>query len=268
MARASRFPFVLALAPILAGCGASTGLHVPHDGGAADRSADAPDADESHSSFDGGTGGRSDAPGSNDSGRGSVDGPSETSEIDGGGAGGDAAVCETLSLRLAWILVAPGGGGPRTCDEAGAKTLRVDVDDVFYDFPCAAGAATVLGLAPGVHKVVLELHGSGVFQSGARNPTSCVNDIDCVATPACGGEVCSYYSGAPSCQPAGQQPTGTDGWCTTDTDCKCFAQGAKCIGVFCTFTRQQSDVELFSLALPDRDFGCGLADLGTVSLYL
>jgi MYXO-CTERM domain-containing protein len=72
----------------------------------------------------------------------------------------------------------------------------------------------------------------------AANPASCANDIDCTATPACGGDVCTYTAtGSPTCTPAGTGSKGSDGWCTVDSDCKCFAEGARCSGVFCTFTK-------------------------------
>jgi hypothetical protein len=72
----------------------------------------------------------------------------------------------------------------------------------------------------------------------ATNPAQCRNDIDCVATPDCGGEVCPYEGNhAFTCQPAGQYPKGADGWCTVDSDCKCHAQGAVCVGqAYCSFT--------------------------------
>ena len=73
--------------------------------------------------------------------------------------------------------------------------------------------------------------------AAATNPTTCVNDIDCVATPQCGGDVCDYNVQPPVCKPAGSQPKGQDGWCTHDTDCKCMGQGATCVSLFCTFTR-------------------------------
>jgi hypothetical protein len=71
------------------------------------------------------------------------------------------------------------------------------------------------------------------------NPPSCINDIDCAATPACGGDVCDWVA-APTmtCKPAGTQPKGTDGWCMVNSDCKCAAMGATCNANFsCTFTR-------------------------------
>jgi MYXO-CTERM domain-containing protein len=72
----------------------------------------------------------------------------------------------------------------------------------------------------------------------ATNPPSCANDIDCVATPQCGGDVCPYDGPHPlTCQPAGSGATGMDGWCTVDTDCKCYAQGARCNGAYCSFTK-------------------------------
>jgi len=70
----------------------------------------------------------------------------------------------------------------------------------------------------------------------ASNPASCTNDIDCVATPTCGGDVCNYNAGQ-TCTAAGSAPKGQDGWCAQDSDCKCAAQGAKCVFVYCTFTK-------------------------------
>jgi MYXO-CTERM domain-containing protein len=75
----------------------------------------------------------------------------------------------------------------------------------------------------------------------------CLNDTDCPGS-ACGGEVCNWSKLAanPSgdktfyCQPAGLAPPGADGWCTTDANCKCRAQGAKCISVYCSFTQAES----------------------------
>ena len=72
------------------------------------------------------------------------------------------------------------------------------------------------------------------------NPATCVNDIDCVATPTCGGDVCDW-NGTPAqkCRPAGTSPKGMDGWCMMDTDCKCMGMGATCDTgtLHCTFTR-------------------------------
>ena len=73
------------------------------------------------------------------------------------------------------------------------------------------------------------------------NPTSCVNDIDCVATPACGGDVCDWNNSAAGmkCKAAGSYPALMDGWCTTTDDCKCKDMGATCdtANLRCTFTR-------------------------------
>jgi hypothetical protein len=71
----------------------------------------------------------------------------------------------------------------------------------------------------------------------ATNPTTCLNDIDCVATPQCGGDVCTYGVNGMTCTPAGTGTKGLDGWCGQDSDCKCAGLGAKCDGVFCTFTK-------------------------------
>ena len=63
----------------------------------------------------------------------------------------------------------------------------------------------------------------------ATNPTSCTNDIDCVATPSCGGDVCDWnHAPMRTCKPAGGDAQGMDGWCAVDSDCKCMGQGAVC----------------------------------------
>jgi hypothetical protein len=75
----------------------------------------------------------------------------------------------------------------------------------------------------------------------------CFNDTDCPGS-ACGGDVCNWAKFAANpvgektfyCQPAGLAAPGTDGWCTTDANCKCRAQGAKCLGVYCSFTQAES----------------------------
>jgi MYXO-CTERM domain-containing protein len=74
--------------------------------------------------------------------------------------------------------------------------------------------------------------------AAASNPSSCLNDVDCVATPQCGGDVCDYnHAPTMTCKAAGTDPKGADGWCTVDTDCKCYALGARCVGaVYCSFT--------------------------------
>jgi hypothetical protein len=74
--------------------------------------------------------------------------------------------------------------------------------------------------------------------------TACYNDSDC-PNSSCGGEVCNWTKTSPvpqgakvfSCNPAGTDLKGHDGWCTTDADCKCAARGAKCLAPYCTFTR-------------------------------
>ncbi len=74
-----------------------------------------------------------------------------------------------------------------------------------------------------------------MLASRGAQALSCVNDIDCPDS-ACGGQVCDY-SGTPTCKPAGTGKVGEDGWCSQDSDCKCQAQGATCVVVFCTFTQ-------------------------------
>ena len=85
--------------------------------------------------------------------------------------------------------------------------------------------------------VCLLAAGSAAAQSS--NPTSCTNDIDCVATPSCGGDICDWSNLAVGmkCKPAGVGPKGMDGWCTTTDDCKCKDMGATCVSAYCTFTR-------------------------------
>ncbi|HVU51773.1 MAG TPA: MYXO-CTERM sorting domain-containing protein [Polyangia bacterium] len=83
--------------------------------------------------------------------------------------------------------------------------------------------------------------GSAGAAHAVANPTMCKNDNDCVADPQCGGSVCSYATNPPSCVPADPNNQGMDGWCTgtdtnADSECKCHAQGAKCMSVYCTFT--------------------------------
>ena len=76
---------------------------------------------------------------------------------------------------------------------------------------------------------------------------ACTNDIDCPGNgAACGGDVCNWSLGLNAtpvgdkmhiCGPAGAGAKGSDGWCTTTDDCKCKAQGATCMVVYCSFTK-------------------------------
>jgi hypothetical protein len=74
--------------------------------------------------------------------------------------------------------------------------------------------------------------------STSARAESCVNDIDCkMMGTGCGSQVCSYLNGNPVCVNAGGDP----GWCTTsdpnpNSECKCEAQGATCVGTACTIT--------------------------------
>jgi MYXO-CTERM domain-containing protein len=77
---------------------------------------------------------------------------------------------------------------------------------------------------------------AGLMGARSASAASCVNDIDCTAHPACGGEVCDYTMGE-TCQPAGGAAVGSDGWCTVDSDCKCHGMGATCVFPYCTFTK-------------------------------
>jgi MYXO-CTERM domain-containing protein len=82
------------------------------------------------------------------------------------------------------------------------------------------------------------LAGTGAARA-ATDPTSCVNDTDCIATPGCGGEVCDFL-GTGKCIPAkGGTSQGMEGWCSgaPATQCKCALQGATCnSNSFCTIT--------------------------------
>jgi hypothetical protein len=74
-------------------------------------------------------------------------------------------------------------------------------------------------------------------------PAACFKDTDC-PQPYCGGQVCNWnkVSDRPmgdrfyQCNPAGSSPTGQDGWCVTDDDCKCRGAGARCLAPYCSFT--------------------------------
>jgi MYXO-CTERM domain-containing protein len=79
---------------------------------------------------------------------------------------------------------------------------------------------------------LLTVTGSGVAQAQGTDKDPCTNDIDCGATPACGGKTCDWDQNM-KCMPAGGA---NKGWCTVDSDCKCAGMGAKCDGVYCTFT--------------------------------
>ena len=79
---------------------------------------------------------------------------------------------------------------------------------------------------------------------------ACLNDTDCPGGGAvCGGDVCNWNKPLPTpladpnkpytCNPAGTDPKGMDGWCSDANAafCKCQGMGAKCSGVWCTFTK-------------------------------
>jgi MYXO-CTERM domain-containing protein len=81
---------------------------------------------------------------------------------------------------------------------------------------------------------------------------ACLNDTDCPGGGAvCGGDVCNWNKPLPApladpnkpytCNPAGTDAKGMDGWCSDASAafCKCQAQGAKCSGVWCTFTKPE-----------------------------
>jgi MYXO-CTERM domain-containing protein len=39
-----------------------------------------------------------------------------------------------------------------------------------------------------------------------------------------------------TCVNAGAAAQGSDGWCSSDSDCKCMGEGATCVAPHCTFT--------------------------------
>jgi hypothetical protein len=130
-------------------------------------------------------------------------------ESSGGTAAGSTAVGGTAST--------PAAGGRPSNSHAGNSAAGKPTG--------TAGTATTMPTTP----------------AGDAEP--CFNDSDCPVN-SCGGQVCNWNKSherptadkAFVCNPAGTDPQGQDGWCTTDADCKCRAQGAKCVGVYCTFT--------------------------------
>jgi MYXO-CTERM domain-containing protein len=67
----------------------------------------------------------------------------------------------------------------------------------------------------------------------ATDPVTCTNDIQCVAVPGCGGEVCDFINTQKCIAATGAAQTG---WCTVTSDCKCASLGATCELGYCTFT--------------------------------
>jgi MYXO-CTERM domain-containing protein len=96
--------------------------------------------------------------------------------------------------------------------------------------------------------------GSGVLLSASLAFAAgeiCFNDTDCPGGGAvCGGDVCDWNQKNAmgttekpyTCIVAGSsgKPKGQEGWCSdtaTSEHCKCKGEGAKCVGVYCTFTK-------------------------------
>ena len=254
---------------LVAGCGASTPIQTPRDASPKDATSERADVAVEEPRADA----ASETP--------LVDAMSETPLVDAvgdatslasaDGAGMDADACGLpLAIAFTWTITAKGTNATFTCAQDTANAVYLIVDGRTFKFPCTDGAGLVPGLEPGVHALTFELVrgaslGPPPTPSGKPNPTSCLNDIDCVATPGCGGDVCDYDTGFPHCVPAGTAPRGTDGWCTKDADCKCASAGARCNGIYCSFTKSEETV-LSTLALPPQDLGCGTFDLGDVLL--
>jgi MYXO-CTERM domain-containing protein len=79
----------------------------------------------------------------------------------------------------------------------------------------------------------------------------CLNDTDCPGSE-CGSAVCNWNKAKPNptnpdkpytCNPAGTDPKGKDGWCSDRNSdfCKCKALGATCSSntFYCTFTKPE-----------------------------
>jgi len=70
-----------------------------------------------------------------------------------------------------------------------------------------------------------------------------MKDTDCPGAE-CGGDVCNWnlpQGDKFTCNPAGTTPPKAgkpaDGWCTTNDNCKCKAQGATCAAPYCSITK-------------------------------
>jgi len=99
---------------------------------------------------------------------------------------------------------------------------------------------------PGLLVAAALLAAASAATAKVRPPSSCFNDTDC-PNQACGGDVCNWNMMSPfgtpekpyTCVPAGLAPKGMDGWCSdtfTHEHCKCRAEGAQCLSVYCSFT--------------------------------
>jgi MYXO-CTERM domain-containing protein len=124
------------------------------------------------------------------------------------------------------------------------------------------------GFAKTARKMALLVGVACLFSAGgaraATNPASCTNDKDCVATPECGGDVCDWnHSPIMTCKAAGADPAGSDGWCSVDTDCKCYAQGARCVSPYCTFTKPSTDGGTDASTGSSGGGGCRIAESPT-----
>ena len=85
-----------------------------------------------------------------------------------------------------------------------------------------------------------------VASTALADGEACYNDTDCPGT-ACGDAVCNWSRPATNptsdkpyyCNPAGTKPKKSDGWCTTDDNCKCKSLGATCkaSAPYCSFTK-------------------------------
>jgi hypothetical protein len=252
------------------GCGSQAALAPPHDAAQDEPAGPAGPADVAADiAQDLGAVGQDREDGSGDAATSGGDAPSSGGDATSD-ASTDADACGGIvHLHLQWSIRTK-DGMPATCAQAGADSVYVVVDSQPYKFPCEDGADQVPGVKAGPHAVTVELiSGSGqtaLTPSGKANPSACINDIDCVATPNCGGDICDWLAGM-KCQPAGHSPKGQDGWCATDADCKCKGQGARCVVPYCTFTQPVEKILVMG-TLPARDYGCGAADLGTVAFQL
>ena len=158
---------------------------------------------------------------------------------------GNGATLTAVSVRVGlagcWIaLLACGGITQRhgNDDESGGTSAAGSNNANRSGSGTRAGNAAIAGSTNAA------AGSSVVMPTPSVEPAPCFNDTDCPGS-ACGGQVCNWQLAHPKpvgdkvfvCNPAGLQPPGRDGWCTTNENCKCANLGAQCNAPYCTFTR-------------------------------
>lgn len=141
-----------------------------------------------------------------------------------------------------------GRGAANSRAGAGGKTSGGGRNPLGSAGPGSHSAGTTFGGQNGASGFGGQVSAAG----SAITPTpavGCFNDSDCPGW-TCGGDVCNWSKISPNpqgqkiflCNPAGTDPQGMDGWCTTDADCKCRAQGARCVAPYCSFTLEHPTI--------------------------